>query len=180
MENTYIIIGIIVILFIIVLIQYNKIVKLKMKVKQSKSGIDVYCQQRFDLIPNLVETVKGYTSYEKETLERITELRTRFKETKDLKIGEELNNKLNTIIAVAENNPDLKASEQFLNLQKNLSKVESQLQAARRIYNTDVTNYNTKIHIVPFNIIATIFRFKDADLFQIEDSKVRNNIDVNF
>jgi len=168
----------IVFIILIVLIQYNSITKLKMKVKQSKSGIDVYLQQRFDLIPNLVQVVKGYMNYEKETLQKIIELRTQYNETKDLKVSETLNNQLNNIIAVVENYPELKASEQFLNLQKNLSKIESQLQAARRIYNNDVTKYNTKINIIPYNIIATIFRFEEEYLFQISEENVKNNIDI--
>ena len=143
---------IVVILILLVFIQYNTLTKLKLKVKQSKSGIDVYLQQRFDLIPNLVNTVKGYMTYEKETFENIVKLRTQYNETKDIKVSEELNNQINKIIAVAENYPELKVSEQFLNLQKNLTKIESQLQAARRIYNNDVTKYNTKIKIIPYNI----------------------------
>lgn len=165
-------------IILIVLIQYNAITKLKMKVKQSKSGIDVYLQQRFDLIPNLVQAVKGYMNYERETLQEIIELRTQYNETKDLKVSETLNNQLNNIIAVAENYPELKASEQFLNLQKNLSKIESQLQAARRIYNNDVTKYNTKINVVPYNIIAIIFGFEEEYLFQISEESVKNNIDI--
>ena len=173
-----IIIGIVVIVLFIIFLQYNSIVSLKMKVEQSKAGIDVYCQQRFDLIPNLVEIVKGYMKYEEKTLKEITKLRTEFTTTKSLKIGEELNNKINKIMVVAENYPELKASEQFLNLQKNLEKVESQLQAARRIYNTDVTNYNTKINMIPFNIVAKIFKFNTAALFEIEDEQNRKNINI--
>ena len=171
-------IGLVVIIILVLLIQYNSITKLKMKVIQSKSGIDVYLQQRFDLIPNLVKVVKGYMDYEKETLQKIIELRTQYNETKDIKISETLNNQLNNIVAVAENYPELKASEQFLNLQKNLSKIESQLQAARRIYNNDVTKYNTKINIIPYNIIATIFGFEEEYLFQISKENAKNNIDI--
>ena len=136
-----ILIVLVVIIELIVFIQYNSLTKLKMNVKQCKSGIDVYLQQRFDLIPNLVQVVKEYMNYEKETLQTIIELRAQYNNTKDIKVSETLNNKLNNIIAIAENYPELKASEQFLNLQKNLSKIESQLQAARRIYNNDVTKY---------------------------------------
>ena len=150
---------------------------MKLKVKQSKSGIDVYLQQRFDLIPNLVNTVKGYMTYEKETFENIVKLRTQYNETKDIKVSEELNNQINKIIAVAENYPELKVSEQFLNLQKNLTKIESQLQAARRIYNNDVTKYNTKIKIIPYNIIAILFGFSEEDLFKINE-EAKNNISV--
>lgn len=178
---------IIVILFIVLIIllsvlkMYNDFIKLKNKIKQSESGIDVYLNQRFDLIPNLVECVKSYTKYETETLDKIVELRNSYNQNNglDLEKATELNNNINKILVVAENYPELKSSEQYLNLQKNLSKVESQLQAARRIYNNDVTNYNTKIDTVPANIIATIFGFKKADLFQIEEYKKENiNIEL--
>lgn len=178
---------IIVILFIVLVIllsvlkMYNDFIKLKNRIKQSESGIDVYLNQRFDLIPNLVECVKSYTKYETETLDKIVELRNSYNQNNglDLEKATELNNNINKILVVAENYPELKSSEQYLNLQKNLSKVESQLQAARRIYNNDVTNYNTKIDTVPANIIATIFGFKKADLFQIEEYKKENiNIEL--
>ena len=169
----------VVIFLIVILVQYNTLIKLRMKVKQSKSGIDVYLQQRFDLIPNLVNTVKGYMDYEKEVFENITRLRTEYSQTKDIKISEQLNLQINKIIANAENYPELKADEQFLNLQKNLSKMESQLQAARRIYNNDVTKYNTKISLVPYNVIAMLFNFKKEVLFKIDDEKKKNiSIDI--
>lgn len=173
-----IVVGIIVLLVLIVFSQYNTLVKLKMKVKQAKSGIDVYCQQRFELIPNLIETVKGYMKHEKEVLDNITRLRTEYNNTKNIKVSQELNKQMNSIISVAENYPDLKASEQFLNLQKNLEKIESQLQAARRIYNNDVSNYNTKISVVPYNLIASIFNFESESLFELEDENARKNIKV--
>ena len=95
------------------------------------------------------------------------------KQPKNIKSAETLNNKMNQLIAVAENYPELKASEQYLNLQKNLTKIESQLQAARRIYNLEVTNYNTKLDVVPSNLIASLFGFEHAQLFEIEDYKDR-------
>ena len=147
-------------------------------VKKSRSGIDIYLNQRFDLIPNLVECVKEYTKYEKEILENTTKLRSEYlKNTKNIKKAEELSNSINKIIAIAENYPNLKANEQFLNLQNSLKKIESQLQAARRIYNNDVTEYNTFIKSVPTNIIAGIFGFKEEELFTIEEYK-KENIDL--
>ena len=176
------IIGIIIfgIITLIIFGMYNSIVRMNNKVKQAKSGIDVYLNERFDLIPNLVECVKGYSKHEKEIFENIVNLRTQYMNNKktNLKQAEELNNSINKIIAVAENYPELKASEQYLNLQKSLSKMESQLQAARRIYNNEVTNYNTKITTVPSNIIASLFGFKEADLFTIEEYK-KENIEIN-
>ncbi len=171
-----IIVGVIIVL--VVISQYNTILKAKKTVQQSKSGIDVYLQQRFNLIPNLVETVKGYMNYEKDTFEKLTELRAQYNQTNDMKVSEELNDRINHVLAVAENYPELKASEQFLNLQKSLTKMESQLQAARRIYNNDVTTYNTRISVVPYNIIAGIFGFKEESLFRIEDPEAKNNINV--
>lgn len=171
----------VVIFFIIltILIQYNKLIRLRNKVKQSKSGIEVYLNQRFDLIPNLVECVKGYSKHENNILEKITNLRNLYNENRDFNKASQLNNGINKILAIAENYPDLKASEQYLNLQKNLVKIESQLQAARRIYNNDVTKFNTAIETVPTNIIANIFSFKPAELFQIEEYKKENiNIEM--
>ena len=166
------------IIIIYILAKYNKLVKLKNKVKQSESGIDVYLNQRFDLIPNLVECVKGYANHEKSVIENVTKMRSEYMNTnKSLKKAEELNNSMNGILAIAEGYPELKASEQFLNLQKNLSKIESQLQAARRIYNNDVTKYNTKIETIPTNLIASMFGMEKAELFQIEEYK-RSNIDI--
>lgn len=169
---------VIVIILLVILSKYNKLVKQKNSVKQAQSGIDVYLNQRFDLIPNLVECVKGYAKHEEQVLEKITQLRAKYSKSKDLKEAEKLNNGINQVIAVAEQYPELKASEQFLNLQKSLSKMESQLQAARRIYNNEVTAYNTTINTVPTNIIAKMFNFKEAELFTIEDYK-KENIQVD-
>lgn len=167
------------IIILIILSKYNKIIKLQNNVKQSKSGIDIYLNQRFDLIPNLIECVKGYTKHEKDTLENITKMREEYiNSNKNLKNAEKINDSMNRIMAIAENYPELKASEQFLNLQKNLSKMESQLQAARRIYNNEVTKYNTSIGVVPNNIVAKMFGFKEKELFEIEEYK-KENINVN-
>ena len=172
-----IIIGVI---LIITLVIYNSLVGMRNKVKQARSGIDVYLNQRFDLIPNLVECVKGYSKHEQEIFTEIANLRASYmKQPQNIKSAENLNNKINQLIAVAENYPELKASEQYLNLQNNLTKIESQLQAARRIYNTEVTNYNTKIEVIPNNLIAGLFGFKQEELFEIEEHK-RENINIKF
>lgn len=170
-----IILIIIAILLIIILSKYNSLVKARNKVKQAESGIDVYLNQRFDLIPNLVECVKAYSKYEQSIFTEIADLRSSYiKETKNIKSAEKLNNKMNQLIAVSENYPDLKADEQYLNLQKTLTKLESQLQAARRIYNLEVTEYNNKIDVIPSNIVAGLFGFKHAQLFEIEEYKKEN------
>lgn len=172
------IISIIIIILAFIAVTYNKLIRLSNKAKQSKQGIDIYLKQRFDLIPNLVECVKAYAKHEKDTLEKVTELRKDYDKDQSLKQGELVNNELNKIIAVAESYPEIKASENYLNLQKNLSKMESQLQAARRIYNSDVTRYNIAIQTIPTNIVAGLFGFKEKELFQIEEAQ-KNTIDVN-
>ena len=164
-------------LIIVIIAIYNSIVKLKNTVDKSESGIDVYLQQRFDLIPNLVEVTKTYMNYESDILEKIAKLRAEYNKTKDINASNELNNQYKTLIAVVENYPELKASEQFLKLQKSLVKVESQLQAARRIYNNDVTKYNTKISTFPNNLIANLFGFKERELFVLDGE---DKVDIKF
>lgn len=178
----YWIIGIIVVIVLIVLYivaTYNGLVGMRNRVKDQWAQIDVQLKRRFDLIPNLVECVKQYSEYEKGVFAEITELRVSYlKDSTNLKSAEKINNKMNEIVALAENYPELKASEQYLNLQKKLTKLESQLQAARRIYNMEVTNYNNKTETVPSNIVAKLFGFKKAELFQIEEYK-RENVIIN-
>ncbi len=173
MKVLLVIIGIVVVFLIY---KFNVYIRLKNKIKQSKSGIEVYLNQRFDLIPNLVECVKGYAKYEAETFSKITQLRQEYNSERDknLRKGAEVNDEFNKLLAIGENNPNLKASEQFLNLQKNLTKIESQLQASRRVYNGDVTLYNTTITSFPDNILSKIFGFKQEELFEIEEYKKEN------
>lgn len=155
---------------------YNKFVSLNERVKQAQGGIDVYLKQRFDLIPNLVETVKGYATHEKELMENITKLRNDYisRNNDDIEESQNLNNRYTRILAMVENYPELKSSEAFLKLQKSLSKVESQLQAARRIYNSEVTAFNTKRYKFPSIIVAKMFGFKEKTLFQIEEHEAVN------
>lgn len=172
-----IIVFIILIIIIIIFSIYNSLIKKRNAVKQSRSSIDVYLNQRFDLIPNLVEIVKGYAKHESNLLESITKLRTSYEQSKNLDTASELNDKMNKLLITVENYPELKVSENFLNLQKNLTKMEDQLQAARRLYNMDVTSYNTSIQTFPTNIIAKLFNFKPDQLFQLEPGK-ENNIKI--
>lgn len=174
MPTPIIIIAILIFLFII--IQYNKYINLKNKVKQSKSSIEVYLEQRFSLIPNLVECVKEYSKYEKGTLERITELRGKyFNQTeKNLKDASILNSECIRMLMLSENLPELKANEHFTRLEHQIIKMESQLQAARRLYNGDVTLYNTAIKSFPTVILKFVFNWKEIDLFQIEEYKKEN------
>ena len=174
---TTILVLVCIVLIAYILITFNTLIISKNKVKQAKSSIDIYLTKRFDLIPNLVSCVKGYMKHEKEVNEKIAELRTVYKETKNINSGAELNYIFNNLMAIAENYPDLKAGEQFLNLQKNLSRVESELQAARRLYNSEVTMYNNKVQSIPSNIIAKLFGFKTEDLFK-SDEEIKKNIKI--
>ena len=169
-------IGLVIILFVVA--EYNRFVQLKHKIKHAKSGIDVYLTQRFDLIPNLVECVKGYAAHEERVFTEMARLRGEYDKNKDLKSGSELYNRCNEVLAIGESNPYLQASEQFLNLQRNLTKMESQLQAARRIYNGDVTLYNTTISTFPNSFFASLFGFHEEELFIIEEYK-KENININ-
>ena len=159
---------------------YNKFVSLSQRVNQAQGGIDVYLKQRFDLIPNLVETVKGYATHEKGLMENIAKLRSDYaaRNDQDITESQNLNDRYTKIIAMIESYPELKSDEAFLKLQKTLSKIESQLQAARRIYNSEVTEYNTKRLKVPSNIIAGMFGFKEKYLFEINEAE-RENVDIN-
>lgn len=181
MNLVYIILGVLFILIIVILTQYNSLVNLQNRVKKSKANIEIYLKKRFDLIPNLVECVKGYSNHESNTLEEITSLRSVYKEQKNMSLKDAgiMNNQLNKYLAVVESYPELKANEQYLDLQKQLKEIEDQLGRARHIYNDVVTTYNTKIETVPSNIIASIFAFKQAKLFQI-DSEQKENIHLDF
>ena len=173
----WIVIVLILLIVLIIISEYNGMKTLQNKVKQSRSSIDVYLNQRFDLIPNLVECVKGYANYEKELFEKVAEFRTKYNESKDLVVGAALNNKVNQMLMLSEKYPDIKASENFLDLQRSISKMENTLQAARRLYNSDVTIYNVKITTFPGVLFAKYFGFKPEDVFVIEEYK-KENIEV--
>ena len=170
-----IVIAVIVVLIILWIIgAYNGLVKLRQKVRNSWSQIEVQLQRRFDLIPNFVETVKGYTKYEGETLENIVKLRNSFNDG-NYDAGDKLNKTYNKLLALTESYPEIKASENFLQLQKELTKVENEIAASRRLYINDVTNYNTKIQKFPHMIFAFIMGAKTMDLlsFATEEVKVK-------
>ena len=179
MDIVYIILTVILFVILIIFALYNKLIKLLNRVKKAKANIEIYSNKRFDLIPNLVECVKGYSNHESTTLEEIVALRSNYSKSKNLNIEQvkNMNEQLNKYLAIVENYPELKANEQYLNLQKELRNIEDELERARRIYNDEVTEYNTLTETIPSNIIASIFAFKKAQLFQIEDSK-RENVKV--
>ena len=174
----YVLLGIIIfILLIYIIVKYNWFKKKRLQVEQAKKAIDIYLKQRFDLIPNLVEVVKGEKEYEQEVLESLTKLRSETIKEHDLQEKAKLNSQYNKILLLAESYPNLKSNTSFLNLQKQLTKMENQLQAARRIYNVEVTEYNTKIVTIPTNVIAGIFGFTQVEYFETKDEE-KENIEI--
>jgi len=167
----YIILGIIIILVLFFIFQYNSLVKLKNQAEEAWSSIDVQLKRRYDLIPNLVETVKGYAKHEKETLENVIKARNMAINAKNIDEKAEaenfLTNTLKSIFALSENYPDLKANQNFLQLQNTLNEIEDNIQNARRYYNAVVRDLNTKIESFPSNIVANVFNFKKRDYFEI-------------
>ena len=179
----WIILIIIVVLILIYLgSTYNSFVVLRNRVKDQWAQIDVQLKRRFDLIPNLVETVKGYTKHESETLEAVIKARNTYVSATlpedQMKADGELTQAISKLFALTESYPDLKANADFLNLQRNLNEIENKLSYARTSYNNAVTSFNNAVESVPSNIIAKIFSFEKKDLFQIESEK-RENIKVN-
>ncbi len=179
-------IALIVILLLVIWIIaiYNGLVSSRQKVNNAWSQIDVQLQRRFDLIPNFVETVKGYMNHESETFEKIASLRTSWANTSSVgekaKLDGELSGALKTIMAVSENYPELKANENFLALSEELRNTENKISFSRQFYNDSVTMYNTKLEVFPSNIIANMFGFKSKELFAAESEEARKNVKVNF
>lgn len=175
---------IIAVLVVFVIFMYNNLVRLRQKVKNSWSQIDVQLQRRFDLIPNLVETVKGYMTHENDVLTRISELRTSWANAGTVQEKADLDNQLSgalkTIMAVSESYPDLKASQNFSELQQELQNTENKISFSRQFYNDSVTMYNTKLEVFPSNIIASIFSFKPEEFFKVENEEARKNVKVDF
>ena len=175
---------IIVVLVVLLIGAYNSLVSLRMKVKNAWSQIDVQLQRRFDLIPNFVETVKGYMSHEQETLTKVTELRTSWANAKTVKdkadLDGELSSALKTIMAVSENYPDLKSNQNFMQLSEELRNTENKIAFSRQFYNDTVTMYNTKLQVFPSNLIAGMFNFTPEDLFKTDSDEARQNVKVDF
>ena len=163
---------------------YNGLIKLRNRTKEAWADIDVQLKRRYNLIPNLVETVKGYASHERELFEKVTEARSRAMGAEGLKEKGEaenvLSSTLKTLFAVAENYPDLKASENFLELQRELRDTEDKVQASRRFYNSNVRDLNIKVESFPANIVANLFKFKQMELFELEVLEEREAPKVKF
>ncbi len=168
-----------------VIFSFNGLVRLRNRAKEAESDVDVQTKRRYDLIPNLVETVKGYMTHEKGVLENVTKARTQAMLTGGTaleKAGAEnqLSGALKTLFAVSENYPQLKANENFLELQRELTDTEDKIQAARRFYNSVVQDLNTKIESFPSNMIAGSFGFKQAQFFEVIDASQKEPVKVKF
>ncbi len=175
---------IIVLLVVWIISIYNGLIKSRQKVDNAWSQIDVQLQRRFDLIPNFVETVKGYMTHESETFEKITALRTSWANSTTVeekaKLDGELSGALKTIMAVSENYPELKANQNFSELSEELRNTENKISFSRQFYNDSVTMYNTKLELFPSNIVAGMFNFQKRDLFATESEEARKNVKVDF
>jgi LemA protein len=178
------IIIILALIFLFVVFAYNGLVKLRNRTKEAWADIDVQLKRRYNLIPNLVETVKSYASHEKEVFQKVTEARASAMQAGDMNAKKDAENALTgtlkSLFAVAENYPQLKASQNFVELQRELRDTEDKIQAARRFYNTNVRDLNIRVESFPFNMIAGVFGFKKMDLFEIEEAAAREVPKVEF
>jgi LemA protein len=188
MKLVYIILGVVALLVIWVIGVYNGLIRSRNRVQEATSDIDVQLKRRYDLIPNLVETVKGYMTHERETLVKLTEARTNAMQIhsnpgasiKEQEAAENmLAGTLKTLFAVTENYPELKASQNFLQLQDEISDTENKIQAARRFYNGNVRDFNTKLQVFPTNVIGNAMQFKAFEFFQAAEGE-RANVQVKF
>jgi len=181
---TWIILAVIAIVVVWVIAAFNGFVVLKNRAKEAWADIDVQLKRRYDLIPNLVETVKGYATHERELFEKVTQARASAMSAQGLpqkaEAENQLSNTLKSLFAVSENYPDLKASTNFLELQRELTDTEDKIQAARRFYNTNVRDFNIKIESFPDNVIASVFGFKQMELFQTANETERQPVSVKF
>ena|SRR3989338_982198 len=183
MNLLYILIGAGVLLAVYLIATYNGFVVLKARIKEALSGIDVQLKRRSDMIPNLVETVKGYAKHEKSVFEEVTKARSALMSAKTPLEKAEANNMLTaalkTLFAVAEAYPDLKASENFRDLQRQLEDTEDKIAYSRQFYNSNVLEYNSRIKIFPSNLIANMFTFKEEEFFEAEEEE-RKKVSVKF
>lgn len=181
-----IVVGILVILGIMFFVIYNSLVGLRNQVKNSWAQIDVQLKRRHDLIPNLVETVKGYAAHERQTLEAVTQARNMAVGAVGKGVGEQakaeggLSGALSRLFAVAENYPDLKANQNFLALQEELTSTENKISFARQFYNDSVMKLNNKVQMFPSNIIASVSGFKAGEFFEVEAAAEREAPKVSF
>src|SRR5215831_4364919 len=179
-----IILVILVVIAVVLISMYNGLVQIRVRCDSAWSDIDVQLKRRHDLIPNLVETVKGYAAHEKGTFENIAKFRSQAMQATTpgdkAQAENQLSGALKSLFAVAENYPELKASEQFTGLQGSLNSIEDNIQNARRYYNAVIRDYNTRVQSFPSNIIAGMFGFQARQFFEVESPEDRQNVQVKF
>ncbi len=187
MTTLWIVIVVVAALAFVAIGMYNSLITLKNRVDEAWSDIDVQLKRRYDLIPNLIETVKGYAKHEEGTFTKVTEARNAAMSAQasgDAKAQAEaenvLSSTLKSIFALSENYPDLKANTNFLELQRELADTENKIQASRRFYNGNVRDFNTKLQVFPTNMIGNMLGFKDREFFEIADEKEREVVKVGF
>jgi len=186
MIAVYVIIGIVAVLLIVFIVTYNGLVRLRNQMKNAWAQIDVQLKRRYDLIPNLVETVKGYMRHERETLEAVTKARNLAQQIASSGAGErakaegELSSALSRLLAVAERYPDLKANQNFLALQEELASTENKISFSRQYYNDSVLRLNNKTQMFPSNIIANMTGFKAGEFFEVTVAEERKAPKVSF
>ncbi|MDH7511418.1 MAG: LemA family protein [Clostridiales bacterium] len=177
----FIVVGVVIVVAIGI---YNGLIVLRNRCENAWSQVDVQLRRRYDLIPNLVETVKGYAKHEREVFEKVTQARAQAINANSVKDQGQAENMLTgalkTLFAVAENYPDLKANQNFLMLQEELSGTESKIAYSRQFYNDTVLKFNQKQQVFPSNIIANMFNFKERDYFEIEEPEARGPVKVSF
>lgn len=180
----WVLVGLIVIVAAWLIAVFNGLIRLKNRVQEAWADIDVQLKRRYDLIPNLVETVKGYASHERELLERVTQARTAAmgatSTAQKAQAENMLSQSLKSLFAVAENYPQLRAVESFTKLQDELSDTENKIQASRRFYNGQVRDFNTKIQVFPNNLIAANLGFKPYEFFELEEAAAKQPVKVSF
>lgn len=184
----WILIGVVVAIVVIIVLwyisAYNNFIKMKNNIEEAFATIDVYLKRRFDLIPNLVETVKGYAKHESETLEKVTAARNSVASstTTQERLDNEniLSGTLRSLFAVSEAYPDLKANTNFMDLQRQLQQVETDLANSRKFYNANVKMFNTKLDTFPTNLIARKFQFTKQPMFEVTNEQERENVKVSF
>jgi LemA protein len=180
----WIIIGLAFVLLLGLITIYNDLIRWRNRVKESWADIDVQLKRRYDLIPNLINTVKGYASHEKEVFTQVTEARSRAMGAEQphhkAEAEKGLSGALKSLFAVAENYPQLRASENFQKLQDELTDTENKIQAARRFYNGNVRDFNTKQEVFPINLVANSLGFKKAEFFELEEEEAKKAPQVKF
>jgi len=183
MTPLYIVLGIAVVIILWVIGTFNKLVALVNRGKEAWADIDVQLKRRYDLIPNLVETVKGYAAHEKSVFEEVTKARSAAMQADGAqeqgKAENMLSGALKSLFAVSEAYPDLKANENFLNLQNELTDTENKIQAARRFYNSVVRDLNTALEVFPTNMIAGMFSFAKREFFELEEEAAKDPVKVS-